>query len=264
MKKEIVDVKGDGNCFYRAIYGYVLHNNVMSSEEFFNIFECKELARLDVSSVRSHFASDDPRQRLYNTEQEDKFDTCVRNYLSAFVLQYPSILQDNLNLLQQLDDQEYETMKTYYTEWFGKAFPKPPKDVKSYARAFSDNVKISTTYACDVDFIVIHKVLEHFGYQLGITFANGSDTVNYIKAIAMLPDVPRSDTIYLVKIAEHYNFVKFSQENPQTSSRGMLVGGKKKKQIRKKIMVNSKLYTKYYSKQNGKSYIIQNKKKIFV
>jgi hypothetical protein len=264
MKKEIVDVKGDGNCFYRAIYGYVLHNNVMSSEDFFDIFECKELARLDVSSVRTHFADDDPRKRLYNTEQEDKFDTCIRNYISTYVLQYPNILQENLSLLQQLVDTEYNEFKKQQTEWFGKAFPKPPKDVQAYARAFSDNVKISTTYACAIDYIVTSKILETYGYDFNVTYANGSDRLNYVLALSMLPDVPRSDTIYLVKISDHYNFVKFSQESQGTSSRGMLVGGKKKKLPRKKIMVNSKIYTKYYSKKYDKNYIIQNKKKIFV
>jgi hypothetical protein len=263
MKKDIVDVKGDGNCFYRAIYGYVLHNNVMSSEDFFNIFECKELARMDVSAAKTHFASDDPRKRLSNSDQEQKFDACVRNYMSTFILQYPSILEDNLSILQQLDNTEYEEIKKRYEVWFGKAFPKPPPNVEIYARVFSDNVKISKTYACDVDIIVMNKILATYGYQINYTYAKGSDRLNYALALSIIPDVPRNDTIYLVKLPDHYNFVKFSAESPQKGSRGMLVGGKKKR-LHKKIMVNSKLYTKYYSKKYNKYYIRQNKKKVYL
>lgn len=263
MKKEIVDVKGDGNCFYRAIYGYVLHNNVMSSEDFFNIFECKELARMDVSAAKTHFASDDPRKRLSNSDQEQKFDACARNYMSTFILQYPSILEDNLSILQRLDDDAYELIKQRYEEWFGKAFPKAPQNVKAYARAFSDNVKISKTDACDVDIIVMNTILATYGFEINYTYAAGADELNYVLALSTIPDVPRYDTIYLVKLPGHYNFVKFNAESPQKSSRGMLVGGKKK-QLHKKIMVNSKLYTKYYSKKYNKYYIRQNKKKVYL
>jgi hypothetical protein len=294
--KEVVDVRGDGNCFYRAVYGYVLHNNnlhIRNMGEFLQIFQCDKdkILQANVSSVRDHFASDKGIQRLYSLGQEDLWEQCVRKFLASYVHQNPRILEEQLQLLNSMYSSGiYEDIKDSYTDWFGKAFPtKPPENVKIYAKEFAKNVLKSGTDACDIDIYVISKILNFYGLTLRISPIPRSDDAIYneyiINSHNNVPRIPEPNTIYLIRVPGHYNFVKFKPDvqhsaalrsptasrslrsprgsrSPRSSSTvpgSMIVGG-----TAKIMWTNGKIYKKFYDKEKKKHYIRQKNKKVYI
>lgn len=287
--KEVVDVRGDGNCFYRALYGYVVHNKNLHFKnmgEFLSIFQCdqKHILQQNVSKMDHHFASDKGIKRLYNRGQEDLWEECVRHYLANLVLQNPMILREHLDIIYNNYPESYAELKTIFTDWFGKAFPtQPPANVVDYAKEFAKNVRISRTEACEIDIFVIQKILAQYGIQLKVTPIRSSDYATISELIInsnkLIPKSPVINTIYLIRVPGHYNFVKFKDDDGSSSPRalstthrqisprassssihGMLVGG-----TTSKIMwTNDKIYKKFYDKKKGKYYIRKNNKKIYI
>lgn len=259
--KELVDVRGDGNCFYRAVYGYILHNKNINIgiTAFLNLFECREAIQQNISKIDKHFADDDVRKRLYNQGQEDSWDACIRDYLSKYILaKKTGIVKQFYDSLMALDMPTYKMVIQSYTDWFKTYFgEEKPEDLDTFALVFAGNIKKTGTEACQLDIDIFKHILRFYGYNLRIDHISNASEAVITDSLAMLPETPEPNTIYLIHLPGHYNFVLFKEDV-------IYVGGSRNSNKYGKVMINNKLYKKHYDAKKKKYYVKKTKKMVYI
>jgi hypothetical protein len=278
MQKTLVDVNGDGNCFYRALYGYILFNGteyssgITSINEILNNFsktipECKNGINKNISTIINHpVITNGLRKRLDEQEQENEWIKCLRYYIANYIDRNKNILEDNFNYLIGLSDTNYKAVIDSYPGWFKDIFKNDkPDSLETFAIVIANYIRTDKKYASYLDIGIIKNIFYNMGYNIiirsipyqEITNIDTVENVNRLKAL--YPDNPDKNTFYLININEaHYNFIWYD-----TSSQ-ISGGNKANKKPKTKYLHNNKLYTKYKDKSNKKEYIKMKGKNIYV
>jgi len=294
MEKEIVDVNGDGNCFYRALYGSILLNkNVHKNKsivQLMNDLECQNNQNKK-SKIILKIKTEISQSYLEHYDQETEWVKCFRKHMSKFIKVEPDIIKNNIEFWKNMDRETYKEAVRTYPMWFTQKFRDKSPNIKEYAELFAQNVEKLNTWATQLEIAIAKRVLYKYGINLKIESydGNGNGTIKTSgemeSALELFADEPYDDTIYILNIGlQHFNFVYYKDVSPtSTSSRdngktpvkplitptnglksGMLVGGKKRFS-RPKICINGKLHHCYIDKCNkNKKYIKMKNKKIYV
>ena len=231
---EVVDVEGDGSCFFRSIYNYLKYSNINRNDLLKNeIYKCIELGDKD--------------------DTENKFVKKIREKISSMIMNEETTLIKDL--FETMSNMEKETYKELYSienalpDFVKKRYKLPPKQYDTFKKNYADSVKKNSHYATEFEFNILLSILRSCvdTIELNITMIDSYDideindtNANYPRLIQKVFSGMSNNTIYLVNISnEHYNYLKLKENN-----------------IAKKVSPISKLTSKMESLD------ISNKKKI--
>ena len=177
---ELVDVKGDGDCFYRAIYGFAMTNDILN--KLFGCFNCNII---DLNT-RSFIVN----KMLKNGMEEDNWIQCIRLFLSSKILHDPKCKQVIIDFYDSITKLPYnykipvgttidkilEDNYTIYKEneipsWFYNIFP-TVESLKSISKEnfiifIANNIKNKGTWAFNsIDTKLMNLLMEKCGLKI--------------------------------------------------------------------------------------------------
>ncbi len=264
MNKSVIDVKDDGNCFYRAIYGYAYLHNMLDSPIMRN-FDCyQNMTQDDIQKLTDSFLQ---RKRYktqpeiykdilkkYDNSREDLWVQCMRNYIASQIR-----IIDERNAGNKLvsiyksfiecDEETYIAILDAMPGWMKEVFPTKPSSFDDFKNEYANHIEKDCTWVAETEIRIFRHIFDKLGFKLQILSYNNNECIDDMdKVISDSPSQPQSDTFYLVCCNEiHYNFILY---NSESVSRGMVVGGK--------IFIDGKLYKKHTDK-NKRVYIKKNR-----
>jgi hypothetical protein len=159
---EIIDVLGDGDCFYRAIYGYCLVNDLLDSI----LFPC---FNFNIDHNNRSFVE---RKKLKNNLEEDTWILNIRKYISNSILSDHRCrlqVEKTYNYLINLDIENddiiyYSLIENTFPSWFVKKFPnlttikRTSKD--DFINFIADSIKIKGNWAFQLDYDLVNILLK--------------------------------------------------------------------------------------------------------
>ena len=183
---KVIDVKGDGNCFFRAIYKSAKHSNNLL--KLVNCFLDKPFDEY-VNNERTFIM--DMREKLAKSIEEGNDGGQVEGIFH--------------NLAHFTDDIEsYEMIIDSLPKWIGECFPKPPKSLEEFRNEVCKNIRKQGTYVSQIE-------IDIFQY-LNNTFCSEPDKHVILKIFATTPknndDVDLSQ-INILNVANiHYKYLR--------------------------------------------------------
>lgn len=251
--KKLVDVDGDGNCFYRALYGYALYNSIgiEGINSIFDLIECEKGKNKKVSDIINHPEENPPlRKRLEGYDQEEEWIKCFREYMKMYLIRNPRIVKDMFDRLVDpyLDDESYEAIVSSYPVWFYRIYGKTrPSSLNAFVRTLADYIGEYGKYASFLDISIVQNILNILDYEVNIRCCGTiSKKADVKKILALFPDLPGPKTFNLVNISEgHYNFVWYDNDSSPTSptSQTLPSSGGKSKQVKRTSRPARRKYT---------------------
>jgi len=273
-EKYLVDVTGDGSCYYRALYGALIFSRAgINVRNELKKIQCN----VNENSTRSDIILHEKiklklYKQLHNYDEEEIWVDCLRNVVSNLVLypynetNYPAnddsnllhktvhkqvsdMISDSYNVLLEAGPSLSEILEEFPSELRSKLRKGPPEDLPSFRKLLSDHIKNKSHYAGEYDCKIVAIIFELlFGIEIVIkTINNDIKTNDDVRAtLALFPDTPQHRTIYLLNInTKHYNFVEYDEDAGATKMLRALYGtqGGKKVNMRK-ILVAGRLYKK--------------------
>ena len=213
MRKVLVDVKGDGSCFFRALYGAMLFGSqTMNIKKFFEQFACDSTKR-----ITSDLIPHTNKKKLENKNQEDEWTRCIRKYL-ADVIEGVAITYDTSNELQELqhcmnyvisnkinsivknshdilmdlkikhfeserngkyDPQYFNTytqiLTGFPTDFVDALRPGLPNELNEFKKIMADHMRGIRNYVGEYDVDIVKKLLSLFGIKLNIQSVRAND-----------------------------------------------------------------------------------------
>lgn len=180
----IRDVKGDGSCFFRALYNSALRTGNLT----------RIMRRLRIT--------DDVRMAINKdgmSTAEDAFVRSVRRFLSEFIIGSHTIreIYTYLKGIRETDKMTYYAILESYPSWFQNKFMKHklPSSCETFATILSQQVLKMTNWVSEIE---VRLVLENLR-RIPITILNN------------LPTVPKRiacDEIYIFNQGEfHYKYI---------------------------------------------------------
>ena len=185
---KVIDVKPDGNCFFRAIYKSAKHSGNL--ENLVNCFLDKPLSEY-VKSERTFIM--DMREKLVKSIEEGNDGgqiSAIYHHLSAF------------------DESDEEAMETYtlivesLPAWISERFEKPPKSLLEFRTAVCVNIRKQGTFVSQIE-IDIFKYLNE-------TFCNTPEKNTVLTIFASPPKVDVDIShINILNVANiHYKYLR--------------------------------------------------------
>lgn len=261
-QKLLVDVEGDGNCFFRALYGCAVYNSMTLGEnehlhtQILINLECSDAVSKNVSALADHPQEEAGfRLRLtkYDTNsQEDAWVQCLRNYLSNVIMncshpegspQFGNCsnkfkeIYDQIRYAYQekLDDSTsilYDALIDAYPSAFRRKYKNiPPANIQEFAKFSADQVKRMGCTSSPIDIAIVKELFEMFDCTIDLQSLQNIDVrkiADIDRILARFPRNPDKKTFYVVNINEnHYNFVLYANVDETT-------GGKRMKRIKHK------------------------------
>lgn len=174
MTYEIHDVKGDGSCFYRSVYGAAKSNGVLD-----HILRCfTDLAEVD----------------------ENKFVQLVRYYISERIRSKNdfNVIRDVHGQLSTLDKKDYAMVLKSMPSWFAKSFRTLPKSEMIFRNTIAEKILLNTSWAGEIDISIFMKVLHGCQKHVTLVILNNIP-VNF---------KPKRRHLYVLNRGEvHYNYL---------------------------------------------------------
>lgn len=176
MNYKIVDVIGDGSCFFRSIYKYLKYLNIL------------EYVSLKLNN------------NMFKVTDQNDFIILLRKVLSNEVKEQKSDIVKNVyNTLSELDKNTYNTLIQSFPEWFIKAFKKLPNNENTFRNKISKEIKELHNWVGEIEV----KLTEQLFYKLFKFKIIILNSINLKKEYKF-----KNNTIYLLNIDEmHYNAI---------------------------------------------------------
>jgi hypothetical protein len=185
---KVIDVKGDGNCFFRAIYKSAKHSGNL--ENLVKCFLDKPVSAY-INAERTFIM--DMREKLAKSIEDGKDGgqvSSIYSHLSGF------------------DVSDEESMETYtlivesLPAWISTRFEKPPKSLAEFRSAVCENIRKQGTYVSQIE-IDIYKYLND-------TYCNTPEKQTILSIFASPPKVDIDIThINILNVANiHYKYLR--------------------------------------------------------
>ncbi len=191
---KVINVKGDGNCFFRVIYKSAKHSNNLL--KLVNCFLDKPFD-IYVNSEKTFIL--DIREKLAKIIEEGNDGGQIAGmfeYLSAFTNTSNSNDENNI--------ENYKEILESLPAWIKKTFPKPPKSLEEFRNEICKNIRKQGTYVSQIEIDIFH--------YYNNTFCNESDKHVVLSIFATQPknneDVDLSH-INILNVANiHYKYIR--------------------------------------------------------
>lgn len=205
---EVVDVEGDGSCFFRSIYNYLNHSNMNKTNLLKNeIYKCIELGKKD--------------------DTENKFVKKIREKISSMIMnEDTTLIKDLFETMSNMDKETYKELyniENALPDFVRKRYKQPPKQYITFKKNYSEAVKKNSHYATEFEFNILLSILRSCveNIELNITMIDNYDTdeidatnPNYPRLVQKVFSGMSNNTIYLVNISnEHYNYLSLKENN---------------------------------------------------
>jgi len=183
---KVIDVKGDGNCFFRAIYKSAKHSNNLL--KLVNCFLDKPFDNY-VNNERTFIT--DMREKLAKSIEEGNDGGQIEGIF--------------YNLAHFTDDIEtYKAIIESLPKWIGERFPKPPNSLDEFRNEVCKNIRKQGTYVSQIE-------IDIFQY-LNNTFCNQPDKHVILTIFASTPkssDAVDLSHINILNVANiHYKYLR--------------------------------------------------------
>ena len=251
MNKELVDVKGDGSCFYRALYGYLLLNKNFDKSKIKSIND-KLKCDINEMQMESERLRNDKDFNLYlkDYEKETNWVKCFRNYLHNYIINNKKQSENYYNFIKSLYENNKDNNESFISilnelfknSWITKMLIKEIKinnrykkelnfevfpDFNEFSEQFKISIKNINEYTTGIEVEIIKDILKEIGINIEIIIFDEQITKDNLNTILeKFPTNPKKNTIYLLNINQkHYNFVyyyksvTFKSASPTTTSR---------------------------------------------
>jgi len=226
---ELIDVKDDGSCFFRAIYGFAMHYGFL--EEVFKCIYCYDLPD---KNTRSYIESKYDKygietKKLKGIEEEDKWVRCVRNFLSHQILHDPhcqNILKSTYRYWKSLDEADYAfLLENSIPRWIAEIYPNAEvlkkTTINEFIEVIAHGVKGIRNWASQLEFDILNYFMKKCNIQIyAISKEDATkNAVKYINQIMTVDDIEPSVFLHRTN--------RITDTGPQMIARssGMLVGG---------------------------------------
>ena len=191
----VVDVKGDGNCFFRAIYKSAKYSGNL--EKLINCFLDKPLSHYEANELDFIV---DMREKIAKSIEEDNDNNIVSE-----MYKYLNDFATNDDLKKEDLQETYKAVLESLPEWMSKRFKKPPTDYKKFKQNFCKYIRRPGTY-------VSHIEIEIFKY-LNDTFCTTPDKHVILNIFNTPPkeNIDISAINILNKFEIHYNYLRANE-----------------------------------------------------
>ena len=192
---KVVDVKGDGNCFFRAIYKSAKYSGNL--EKLINCFLDKPLSHYEANELDFIV---DMREKIAKSIEEDNDNNIVSE-----MYKYLNDFATNDDLKKEDLQETYKAVLESLPEWMSKRFKKPPTDYKKFKQNFCKYIRRPGTY-------VSHIEIEIFKY-LNDTFCSTPDKHVILNIFNTPPkeNIDISAINILNKFEIHYNYLRANE-----------------------------------------------------
>ena len=186
-KVEILDVRGDGSCFYRSIYNSVKNTKIINRIiPFFN-YLYNDL-------------------EIVENPSEKGFVKFTRLLISKLILSNNDykIVKDVYNNLKSLTKDEYKEVITSFPDWFDFTYSSMQKISEDYFRIFiATNVKKTKNWVSQIEIEILQNLLAEIDLTLIIINNNIKRGFRFKK-----------NEIYILNIGEyHYKSILPAENN---------------------------------------------------
>ena len=165
-------VKGDGSCFFRAVYQSAHSSGLLS----------KVCAALRVECATEAEFITGARTRLSETIRENEDGGYVA---SAY------------RYLSKLDVDTYKLIINTMPDWLSEAFPEPPKSLRAFRRVIYDSVLEPSNWVGQIEVDLVRALLKVHGMHIDVRYSVLSSSED------MEPN-----TVYVVNEGEtHFNAI---------------------------------------------------------
>lgn len=281
FKKDIIDTNADGNCFFRALYGYALHNDLNGPssnqnlknelfEQLLNCFNCDmtEFAKTEHSKIKACdtvYSNKCLGNFIQKDTNEEYFVHCLRNSLKLRIEnnlnESDKIIKDTFDNLQGMDDATYQiVIETTYPKEFCLKFPTQSYTYNQFKQYFAESIGTFRHWVSQTEVRILQHILSKCDIDIHI--------YNNVDNIPSKPYTIERDwennhmNIYLINFDNaHYGFVLYSELSDEAGTGG---GKRKIKVSKNKIMLDGKIYVKHIDKKTNKIYIKKYNKKLFL
>lgn len=143
---KIIDVTGDGSCFFRALYVALKHKTLVTR------FMRK-------ASIRSFKCT------------EEEFVESIRSVLSKLITDKndKNMVHEVYNNLRVLSKSDYkEIVHSSFPAWFTSSFSTLPKTEQEFRTKFARGVAVKSNWVSEIEVAIVAKILYELKYHLHI------------------------------------------------------------------------------------------------
>jgi hypothetical protein len=250
MSYDLQNVKGDGSCFFRALYQSAKEYDHLDTVLGAFQHEGRRFCEAQETMTRTTRTK---RARIQNpTDPEEAFATCARQFLQALIqdetaqYNYRDTLLRTSYLIRAVGSREAKSL--FSTPMVRATFQSKSDEV--FLKNMAQEIVKLTTYVNEAEVVVIQEMLAEHSVRLVVcTSPSGIED-----AVATADD---STLILYCHDNTHYNWVKYER-------RLSLLGGRKKRVSKKKKApikaAQNPSKTKVKTKQTESKPIVRNTK----
>lgn len=178
----IKDVKGDGSCFFRSIYG-AAKDKRGALKKLVKCFLYPEKLK-EYKNDEELFVKD-MRHKLCDTILHENDGDVIKNIYSTLI---------------ELSDENYKMVIEGFPSWMRKEFKIKPQSEKIFRKTIAERVLKNSTWVSEIEVNIVKDTLKYcIGSGLNIIILNTPPN-KYFK--------PKFKTLYILNIGEvHYNYL---------------------------------------------------------
>lgn len=199
---KVINVLGDGNCFFRAIYKCAKHSYSKNAENE-NVNNLEKLVKCFLSKSYEHYNNNeldfilDMREVIAKSIEDGNDNNEVYGmftYLNNFVAN-PDLKKEKLKTT-------YKAVLEAIPQWMSTRFKKPPTDFEKFKQIFCKYIRRQGMYVCHVEINILKHLIE--------TNCNTPDKHIILNVYNQEPKVDIDITaINILNRAEiHYNYLR--------------------------------------------------------
>ena len=185
---KIKDVKGDGSCFYRSVYGAAKASKLL-----------KKMTKCFGVGVGVGVGAGDGAGDI----DEDDFVELVRACMSQRIRDGNDfgIIHDMFMSFKEYDSKTYKAILVGMPAWFVKSFPKKPRDEMQFRMKIAEKIRLKSSWASEIDITLFQKIV-----------ASCSSGRRVLKVVVLNSTPtrfsPRKNCIYVINRGEvHYMYI---------------------------------------------------------